>query len=159
MHYGPMGFWTMFPTCSQCKLMTVQNFSAFTSKRRLNRAANSIFRKLGRIAWEEVIIDLQLIKSKCIYVIAVTSSLSSLQVSRHLTSAMTSLIFRGIHRLKWRHSNQWSQNDLNVVAQHEVNTVWSQLVKICRVNSNKIESVGLRKCPYFHYLTKKVMSQ
>jgi len=25
--------------------------------------------------------------------------------------------------------------------------------------SNKIESVGLRKCPYYHYLTKKVMSQ
>ena len=25
--------------------------------------------------------------------------------------------------------------------------------------SNKIESVGLRKCPYYHYLTKKVMLQ
>jgi len=25
--------------------------------------------------------------------------------------------------------------------------------------SNKIESVDLRKCPYYHYLTKKVMSQ
>jgi len=25
--------------------------------------------------------------------------------------------------------------------------------------SNEIESVGLRKCPYYHYLTKKVMSQ
>jgi len=25
--------------------------------------------------------------------------------------------------------------------------------------SNKIESVGLRKRPYYHYLTKKVMSQ
>ena len=25
--------------------------------------------------------------------------------------------------------------------------------------SNKIESVGLRKCEYYHYLTKKVMSQ
>jgi len=25
--------------------------------------------------------------------------------------------------------------------------------------SNKIESVGLRKCPYYGYLTKKVMSQ
>jgi len=23
---------------------------------------------------------------------------------------------------------------------------------------NKIESVGLRKCPYYRYLTKKVMS-
>jgi len=29
-------------------------------------------------------------------------------------------------------------------------------VEIC---SNKIESVGLRKCPYYHYLTKKVTSQ
>jgi len=26
-------------------------------------------------------------------------------------------------------------------------------------NSNKIESAGLRKCPYYHYLTKKVMPQ
>jgi len=25
--------------------------------------------------------------------------------------------------------------------------------------SNKIESVGLRKCPYYHYLTNKVMWQ
>jgi len=25
--------------------------------------------------------------------------------------------------------------------------------------SNKIESVGLRKCLYYHYLTKKAMSQ
>ena len=25
--------------------------------------------------------------------------------------------------------------------------------------SDKIESVGLRKCPYWHYLTKKVMPQ
>jgi len=25
--------------------------------------------------------------------------------------------------------------------------------------SNKIESVGLRKCPYYHHLTKKVMLQ
>jgi len=25
--------------------------------------------------------------------------------------------------------------------------------------SNKIESVGLRKCQYYHYLTKKVMSE
>ena len=28
-----------------------------------------------------------------------------------------------------------------------------------RLYSNKIESVGLRKCPYYHYLTKKVLSQ
>jgi len=26
-------------------------------------------------------------------------------------------------------------------------------------SSNKIESVGLIKCPYYHYLTKRVMSQ
>jgi len=25
--------------------------------------------------------------------------------------------------------------------------------------SNKIESVGLKKCPHYHYLSKKVMSQ
>jgi len=25
--------------------------------------------------------------------------------------------------------------------------------------SNKIESVGLRKCPYYRYLAKKVMSE
>jgi len=25
--------------------------------------------------------------------------------------------------------------------------------------SNKIELVALRKCPYYHYLTEKVMSQ
>jgi len=25
--------------------------------------------------------------------------------------------------------------------------------------SNKIKSVSLRKCPYYYYLTKKVMSQ
>jgi len=24
---------------------------------------------------------------------------------------------------------------------------------------NKVESVDLRKCPYYHYLTKRVMSQ
>jgi len=25
--------------------------------------------------------------------------------------------------------------------------------------SNKVESVGLRKCPHYHYLTNNVMSQ
>jgi len=25
--------------------------------------------------------------------------------------------------------------------------------------SNKVESVGLSKCPYYHYLTKEVTSQ
>jgi len=33
------------------------------------------------------------------------------------------------------------------------------MVKMCHIIRNEIESAGLRKCPYYHYLTKKVMSQ
>jgi len=32
------------------------------------------------------------------------------------------------------------------------------MVKICQRYSNKIESVGLRKCPYCRYLIEKVTS-
>jgi len=37
-------------------------------------------------------------------------------------------------------------------------TVWSRVMEIC-CYLNKSESVDLRKCPYYHCLTKKVMSQ
>jgi len=72
-----------------------------------------------------------------------------------------------IHRMKWRHSNLWSYYDLYVVGQYGVlckvklcvstEPKWSDKGLWCY--SNKIESVGLRKYPYYHYLTKKVMPQ
>jgi len=51
----------------------------------------------------------------------------------------------------------WSQDDIYVVRQHGVlcEVKWWNLSRY----SNKIKAVGLRKCPYYHYLTTKVMSQ
>ena len=46
-----------------------------------------------------------------------------------------------------------SQNDLYVVGQHGV--LYEGLSRY----SNNIELVGLSKCPYYRYLTKKMMSQ
>jgi len=44
------------------------------------------------------------------------------------------------------------------VGQHAVNYVKLSGEDLSHY-SNKTELVGLRKCPYYHYLTKKVMSQ
>jgi len=61
---------------------------------------------------------------------------------------------RAIHRVKWRHSNN---NDLYVVGS-TVSCVKLSGEDLSRY-SNKIQSVGLRKCPYYEYATKKVISQ
>ena len=52
----------------------------------------------------------------------------------------------------------WSQYDLYVVGQHDVlcEAKWWGFVALFEY---KIESVGLRKIPYYHYLTKKEMLQ
>ena len=62
--------------------------------------------------------------------------------------------------LKWRHSNLSSHYDLYAVG----NTAYgAYYVKVSGEDllrySDEIESVGLRKCPYYRYLTKKMMSQ
>jgi len=44
------------------------------------------------------------------------------------------------------------------VGQHAVNCVKLSGDDLSHY-SNKTELFGLRKCPYYHYLTKKVMSQ
>jgi len=56
-----------------------------------------------------------------------------------------------IHRVKWRHSN------LYVVGQHGVlwEITWWRFFSLFE----KSESVALRQCSYYHYFTKKVMSQ
>jgi len=51
----------------------------------------------------------------------------------------------------WRHSNLWSHYDLYVMGQHGA----AYCVKL---NSNKIKSFGLGKCPYCRYLSKHVTS-
>jgi len=58
--------------------------------------------------------------------------------------------------VKWRYINLWS---LCCEAIHC--TEWSYISGSQRfvAYSNKIESVGLTKCQYYHYLTKKVMLQ
>jgi len=56
-----------------------------------------------------------------------------------------------IHRVKWRHSNLWSHYDHHSMGQHIVLCGGEDL----SLYSNKIESVGSRKCPCNHYLTKK----
>ena len=55
--------------------------------------------------------------------------------------------------VKWRHSNLWS---------HTISMLWGNTAYCVKLSgedlsrySNKTESVGLRKCPYCHYLTKK----
>jgi len=53
-------------------------------------------------------------------------------------------------------SHLWSQYDRHFVGQHH-RTVRSG-EDLSRY-SNKIESVGVRKFPYYRYLTKKVMSE
>jgi len=44
--------------------------------------------------------------------------------------------------------------------------LWGKMAYCVKLNgedlsrySNKIQAVGLRKCPYYQYLTKKVVSQ
>jgi len=61
--------------------------------------------------------------------------------------------------VKWRHSNLWLQYNLHFVGQHVVLSVVRLSGADLSRYSNKMESVGLRKCPYYYYLTKKVMSQ
>jgi len=64
---------------------------------------------------------------------------------------------RIIHRVKWRHSNLWSQYDLYAVG----NTAYCVRFSGGDLSrySNKIESDGLRKCPYYRCLTLKMMSR
>jgi len=50
-----------------------------------------------------------------------------------------------------------SQYDLCVVEQHGVLCEVKSVVNICYVIQRK-ESVGLRKCLHYHYLTKKIMT-
>jgi len=59
----------------------------------------------------------------------------------------------GVHRVKWHHSNLWSLLWGNMA--HCVKFSGEDLSRY----SNKIESVGLTECLYYHYLAKKVMSQ
>jgi len=59
----------------------------------------------------------------------------------------------------------WS--DVTVMCGHiTVSMLWGNMAHCVKLSgedlsrySNKIESVGLRKCPYYHYLTKKVTQQ
>jgi len=51
-----------------------------------------------------------------------------------------------------------------ICGQNTVSVLWGNTAYHVKLSvedllcySNKIESVGLRKCPYYHYLTKKVM--
>jgi len=81
-------------------------------------------------------------------------------LSQGQTVPLTSVnnIKASTNRVKWRHSNLWSQYDLYVVRQHGVYGVKLSGEDLSRY-SNKIESVGLRKCPHYNYLAKKLMSQ
>ena len=64
-----------------------------------------------------------------------------------------------IHRMKWRHSNLWSRYDLSLCCganmAYYVRLSGEDLSRC----SNKIESAGLRKCPYYRYLTSLVILQ
>jgi len=61
-----------------------------------------------------------------------------------------------LHRVKLRHSNLRSSYDPYVVGQHgALWWRWNSDEDLTHY-SNKIESVSLRKCPYYHYITKKV---
>jgi len=62
-----------------------------------------------------------------------------------------------IQRAKWHHSNLWHI---------KISTLWGNTTHCVKLTgedlsfcSNKIESVGLRKYPSYHYLSKKVTSQ
>jgi len=61
------------------------------AKRSFYRAANSIFSKIGRIASEEIV--LQLIKSKCIYIYIFNVSPFYCTAWKHVNSQIASLDF------------------------------------------------------------------
>jgi len=58
-----------------------------------------------------------------------------------------------IHKVKWRHGNRMVKiRSLCCEATRRI---------LCEVKwrySNKIESIGLRKCPCYHYFAKEVIS-
>jgi len=58
-----------------------------------------------------------------------------------------------IHRMKW------SQKSVIFMLWGNTSYCVKLRVEDLLRYSNKIESVGLRKCPYYHYLTKEVMSE
>ena len=58
----------------------------------------------------------------------------------------------GIHRVKWHHNNLWPV----------ISMLWGSMAYCVKLSdedlscfSNKIKSVGLRKCPYYDYLPNK----
>jgi len=59
------------------------------------------------------------------------------------------------------------RNNVTVICDHiTISMLWGNIAYCAKLIGeymsrywNKIESVGLMKCPYYHYLTKKVMSQ
>ena len=61
----------------------------------------------------------------------------------------------------------YSESDVTVICVHiTISMLWGNTVYCVKLSgegvsrySNKIESVGLRKCSYYDYMTKKVMSQ
>ena len=63
--------------------------------------------------------------------------------------------------MKLGHRILWLHYDFHVLGQHGV--LRAKLSggggEDLSHYSSKIESVGLRKCPYYHYLTKKVTPQ
>jgi len=63
-------------------------------------------------------------------------------------SCCTNFVLYILRRVKWRHSNLWSQYDLYVAA---------YCVKLSGEDfsrySDKIEPVPLRRCSYYHYFT------
>jgi len=57
-----------------------------------------------------------------------------------------------VHNVKWRHSNLWSCNTISMLWGSSAYSVKLSGEDLSRY-SNKIESVGLRKCPYYHSLS------
>ena len=63
-----------------------------------------------------------------------------------------------IHRVKWRHSNMRSHSTISTLSGNTTYCVKLSREALSRY-SNKIASVGLRNCPYYHHLIKKVLLQ
>jgi len=61
-----------------------------------------------------------------------------------------------IHRVKRRHSNLCDHGTISMLWGKTAYCLKSSGEGVSRY-WNKIEAVGVRKCPYYHYLTKKEM--
>jgi len=61
----------------------------------------------------------------------------------------------------------YRRSDVTVICGHNaISMLWGNTMYCVKLSdedlpcySNKIEPVGLRKCPYHHYVAKKMMSQ